>query len=177
MAHYDYHRPTSLEQVWQLAAANPDAALVAGGTDLFVQLRKRRKPEPTALISLRRVPELSRIDSSDVGPSGSGVPRRRAVGHAARRRPKVRLEERQVLRTVRPRGAELRARGDALDEVCRLPLEGPTGLDDDLLDSLALASYGHLGRRSEERRRDLHLDASLLEIDTHDFVPRLGLNC
>lgn len=59
---YAYHRPTTIDEVLSLAAANPGATFVAGGTDLMVQLRKRKRTAPPAMISLRRVDALRGID-------------------------------------------------------------------------------------------------------------------
>lgn len=55
-----YHRPTSLAEALRLAADEPAARFLAGGTDLLVAMREGRA-RPPALISLRRVPELAGI--------------------------------------------------------------------------------------------------------------------
>jgi carbon-monoxide dehydrogenase medium subunit len=54
---YGYYRPTSLEQALMLWLENPGARYVAGGTDVMVQLRDRRK-RPAALVSLRGIATL-----------------------------------------------------------------------------------------------------------------------
>ena len=52
--------PRSIRDATRMAA-DPKARLVAGGTDLILELRHGRPP-PSRLISLRRVPELRRIE-------------------------------------------------------------------------------------------------------------------
>lgn len=69
---FDYHRPTSLEEAWRLAAAQPEARLVAGGTDVMVRLREG-KIAPPALVSLSRVEELARVSVGDAVEIGAGV--------------------------------------------------------------------------------------------------------
>jgi CO/xanthine dehydrogenase FAD-binding subunit len=63
---YSYHRPKTLEQAWQLAQQQPGARFIAGGTDLLVKLREGRQPPPPALISLRNIDELRRIEVGEV---------------------------------------------------------------------------------------------------------------
>lgn len=70
---YGYHRPSTLDEAFRLAAEIPGATYVAGGTDLLVQMRNGR-PEPPALISLRRVTELGGIESSSRVRIGAAVP-------------------------------------------------------------------------------------------------------
>lgn len=52
--------PRSLTELAEVAAQNPQAQFLAGGTDLGLHFSKHRK-EPTALISTSRVVELKRI--------------------------------------------------------------------------------------------------------------------
>ena len=52
--------PRSIRDATRMAA-DPKARLVAGGTDVILELRHGRPP-PSRLISLRRVPELRRIE-------------------------------------------------------------------------------------------------------------------
>ncbi|OGF58799.1 MAG: hypothetical protein A2Y62_09900, partial [Candidatus Fischerbacteria bacterium RBG_13_37_8] len=56
----DYFKPQSLDEVWELKAQFPGARYIAGGTDLMVKM-KNREVKPSALISLRSVPELTGI--------------------------------------------------------------------------------------------------------------------
>ena len=62
---YHYHRPRTLEEVFELCRQEPRARLLAGGTDLLVQLRSGRAEAPPALISLRGVPELEGVTDGE----------------------------------------------------------------------------------------------------------------
>ena len=53
--------PESLAGLWEACRRFPAAVFSAGGTDLLVQLRAGRRPEPEVLIGLKRVPELREI--------------------------------------------------------------------------------------------------------------------
>ena len=70
---YGYHRPSTLDEAFHLAAGVPGSRFVAGGTDLFVQIGNGR-PEPPALISLRGLGELSDIETSTRVKIGAAVP-------------------------------------------------------------------------------------------------------
>ncbi len=59
-------RPTSLEELFQLKMAYPAARLVAGATEIGVELNKKAKPFPQ-LISTEAVPELTRIVRTEAG--------------------------------------------------------------------------------------------------------------
>jgi len=61
MKRYEYHRPRSLAEALRLKAADPGACYVAGSTDVTVRVRAGDLA-PTALISLRGVPEVRGID-------------------------------------------------------------------------------------------------------------------
>jgi carbon-monoxide dehydrogenase medium subunit len=74
MNHYDYHRPSTLDEAFRLLAESAGARLIAGGTDLLVQMKKRRDPGPPALISLRGIEELRRIDADKSIRIGSCAP-------------------------------------------------------------------------------------------------------
>ena len=64
---FEYHAPVSAaEAVAAKAAAPPGAMYVAGGTDLYPNM-KRRHQEPEALISLHRVEELRGIEQGADG--------------------------------------------------------------------------------------------------------------
>ncbi len=56
-----YLRPRSVGEATELAAQNPGAMFIAGGTDLVPNL-KRRQFDVTALISLNALPDRRRID-------------------------------------------------------------------------------------------------------------------
>jgi xanthine dehydrogenase molybdopterin binding subunit/xanthine dehydrogenase small subunit len=57
-------RPTSLSELLDLRRKFPDARLIAGATELGLDITKRYKKFPT-LISVEAVPELAQIESSD----------------------------------------------------------------------------------------------------------------
>ncbi|MBI3733775.1 MAG: FAD binding domain-containing protein [Chloroflexi bacterium] len=60
---FAYWSPRSLTEAAQMMAAHgPDAMYVAGGTDLYPNM-KRRQFEPKHLIGLRRVPELNEFSA------------------------------------------------------------------------------------------------------------------
>jgi len=62
---FAYHRPATLEDACRLLAAEPRAAILAGGTDLMVHLRQpQRGKRPPAVISVRHIPGLDRIDGT-----------------------------------------------------------------------------------------------------------------
>ncbi|MCC6902506.1 MAG: xanthine dehydrogenase family protein subunit M [Polyangiaceae bacterium] len=69
---FDYHRPATLEEAWRLAAADPEARFVAGGTDVMVRIREG-KIAPRALISLSRISDLARIAIGPTVVIGAGV--------------------------------------------------------------------------------------------------------
>ena len=60
MKWFDYAAPVSVKEAVDLLAANPRARLLAGGTDLLVQLRAGRK-ETDLVVDLKRIPELNAI--------------------------------------------------------------------------------------------------------------------
>ncbi|MBI5527009.1 MAG: xanthine dehydrogenase family protein subunit M [Deltaproteobacteria bacterium] len=62
MKSIDYHRPRSLDEAWRLADSVPGARFVAGGTDVMVGL-KNKALRPGALISLRAIPGLARMEN------------------------------------------------------------------------------------------------------------------
>ncbi len=65
---FDYRAPREIaEAVKIMAATGPDAQFVAGGTDLYPNM-KRRQQTPRTVISVMRLPELNQI--SGAGQSG-----------------------------------------------------------------------------------------------------------
>jgi 4-hydroxybenzoyl-CoA reductase subunit beta len=62
LPHFTYHAPRTVREAADLLAAPGGAMLVAGGTDLLPNM-KRRQQVPTTLIGLRRVAELRSIQS------------------------------------------------------------------------------------------------------------------
>src|SRR5471030_2064541 len=61
LPHFKYHSPTSVREAAELLAAPGGAMLVAGGTDLLPNM-KRRQQVPQTLIGLRRVTELRALE-------------------------------------------------------------------------------------------------------------------
>jgi carbon-monoxide dehydrogenase medium subunit len=57
---FDYAAPTSVREAVDLLAAHPRAKLLAGGTDLLVQLRGGRK-ETDLVVDVKRIPEMMAI--------------------------------------------------------------------------------------------------------------------
>ena len=58
-----FFRPTSLTELFRLTKENPDARLIAGATELGLDITKRYQKFPT-LISVEAVPELKEIKST-----------------------------------------------------------------------------------------------------------------
>lgn len=56
----DVHLPGNLKELWAVFADNPEAAVYAGGTDLFVKLRAAES-KPDCLVCLERIQELKGI--------------------------------------------------------------------------------------------------------------------
>ena len=64
---FDYHEPKSLEEAIRLLSeAGADARVLAGGTDLLVDMKIGRM-RPSTVINLKRIPHLSGIDLVDGG--------------------------------------------------------------------------------------------------------------
>jgi CO/xanthine dehydrogenase FAD-binding subunit len=57
---FDYATPGSVAEAVELSTAHPSARLLAGGTDLLVQLRAGRK-ETDFVVDLKHIPELNAI--------------------------------------------------------------------------------------------------------------------
>lgn len=62
----EMHRPTSVEEALDVLDAHPDALILAGGTDLMVEVTYGGL-RPSAVISLRRVDELKEWEGTFVG--------------------------------------------------------------------------------------------------------------
>ena len=84
MKWFDYAAPPSLADALQLLSAHPQARLLAGGTDLLVQLRAGRKATDF-VIDIKRVADLNELShSAQAGLTiGSAVPCYRIYGDAA----------------------------------------------------------------------------------------------
>ncbi len=57
-------RPASLEKLFRAMADHPDARLIAGATDLGLEITKRFQKFP-ALVSIEAIPELSEVSSAE----------------------------------------------------------------------------------------------------------------
>ncbi len=69
---FEYLRPRTLPEAWDLASARPGARFIAGGTDVMVRLREGKAQAP-ALISLRSIRELAQIELGSPLVLGAGV--------------------------------------------------------------------------------------------------------
>jgi len=81
MIRFDYFKPSSLEEAFTLKRKHPDAKYIAGGTDVMVQI-KNRDIRPSALISLRNIPELSTIEINGSVRIGAAVTIRDIIQHS-----------------------------------------------------------------------------------------------
>ena len=63
LPHFKYHAPTTVREAAELLTAPSGAMLVAGGTDLLPNMKRRQQVPPT-LIGLRRIAELRAIQSA-----------------------------------------------------------------------------------------------------------------
>lgn len=72
-ADFAYHRPGGLEEALQLLAQLPEARVLAGGTDLLIQI-KTGEVHPQALVQVLDVPELTRFDLEGGLSIGGAVP-------------------------------------------------------------------------------------------------------
>jgi CO/xanthine dehydrogenase FAD-binding subunit len=69
---FDYAAPTALKEACQLLASTPDSRVLAGGTDLLIQMKERGRRVPL-LVSLRWVDELSSLKTNGQLEIGSMV--------------------------------------------------------------------------------------------------------
>jgi CO/xanthine dehydrogenase FAD-binding subunit len=102
---FEYLRPRTLPEAWDLASARPGARFIAGGTDVMVRLREGKMQAP-ALISLRAIRELAQIE---LGPplvlgAGVSVSDVQANPHLARQLP-VLVQATRTLGSVQIRNA------------------------------------------------------------------------
>jgi carbon-monoxide dehydrogenase medium subunit len=83
MRSFDYAAPTTLAEALALLAKNPDARVLAGGTDLLVQLKNGRR-ETSLVVDLKHVPELKAItfDPARGLTVGAAVPCCQVTAHA-----------------------------------------------------------------------------------------------
>jgi CO/xanthine dehydrogenase FAD-binding subunit len=61
MRRFSYHKPQTIEDALRLKNEKTGTVYIAGGTDVMVQI-KDRELQPSAMISLRNIPDLARIE-------------------------------------------------------------------------------------------------------------------
>ena len=66
MKTFEYLAPGSIADAAGALAANPAARVLAGGTDLLVQMKNGRR-EPPVVVDVKRIPELTAITIDDAG--------------------------------------------------------------------------------------------------------------
>ena len=63
-----YHSVTTVQQALELLARNPaHARIIAGGTDLMLELERGQRPDVDTLIDVSRIPSLAKIDLDEDG--------------------------------------------------------------------------------------------------------------
>src|SRR2546429_4478710 len=72
LPYFEYRAPRTVREAADLLAAVPASQLIAGGTDLLPNM-KRRQQVPATLIGLRGVDELKQIANGDALRIGAGV--------------------------------------------------------------------------------------------------------
>src|SRR5580765_5011543 len=72
LPYFAFHAPATVREAADLIASSPGAMLVAGGTDLLPNMKRRQQVPPT-LVSLRRVGELKEITNGDGLTLGAGL--------------------------------------------------------------------------------------------------------
>jgi len=153
---FAYHRPDTLAEAWRLAAADPEARWIAGGTDLQVG-RWAWGGRPSALISLRAVRELAGITMGNGARIGAATVVGELTEHAG-------LEERYpaLVEAARRLGSpQIRNAATVGGNLCRA---APCA---DLAPPLIV--YGaRLRLRSPDRERDVAVE---------DFMRGPGVTC
>ena len=69
MKRFDYLAPNNLGEALEMLAQRPEAAPLAGGTNVLVQIKEGHRSE-TALLSLKRLSDLNHISHGDEPPHG-----------------------------------------------------------------------------------------------------------
>jgi 4-hydroxybenzoyl-CoA reductase subunit beta len=85
LPNFQFRAPASVREAADLLAASGDAMLVAGGTDLLPNM-KRRQQVPATLVGLRHIAELRTITDGDARTLGAGLTLTDLVRHPLIRR-------------------------------------------------------------------------------------------
>lgn len=81
MKPFDYLAPATLDEALHALAGNQDARVLAGGTDLLVQLKTGRR-ETSLVVDVKRIPELTAIRMEEGGLRlGAAAPCIRVAAH------------------------------------------------------------------------------------------------
>ena len=73
LPYFTYHAPTTVREAADLLAAAPaETMIVAGGTDVLPNM-KRRQQTPSTLVGLRQIAELRQVANGDGLTIGAGV--------------------------------------------------------------------------------------------------------
>jgi CO/xanthine dehydrogenase FAD-binding subunit len=76
----DYHTPRTVEAAIQSLEAYPDSAIIAGGTDLLLELEQGRHPPVECLIDISRIEELHQVEyNEEYIVIGSAIPLARLI--------------------------------------------------------------------------------------------------
>ncbi len=82
MSSVQYLAPQSLEEATRALADSDNARVLAGGTDLLVQMRLGLK-DPALVVDIKRIPELTSLTLDDSGLHlGAAVPGHLVTGHS-----------------------------------------------------------------------------------------------
>jgi carbon-monoxide dehydrogenase medium subunit len=65
MREFDYHEPATIDEAIVLLGRHPDSALLAGGTDLLVQLKEHLR-QPAHVINLKKISGLDGLSFDEV---------------------------------------------------------------------------------------------------------------
>lgn len=73
-----YHAPTTVDDALAALASDPEATVIAGGTDLIVGTRNGKRPMSRSFVAIHRIAELGRLSADDDGNLSIGA----LVNHA-----------------------------------------------------------------------------------------------
>ncbi|HEY0674698.1 MAG TPA: xanthine dehydrogenase family protein subunit M [Immundisolibacter sp.] len=187
MHSFSYAAPTSLgEAVTLLAGARGNARVLAGGTDLIVNMRVgRRKPE--LVVDGKRIPELNELSLTAAGLTlGAAVSCRRAYEHAevAKRYPAL-VDSMSLIGSVHIQGratvggnlCNAAPSGDAIPTLIALGAQarvlGPNGTREVPVEEFCVAP-GKTCLADDELLVSVHIPAPVANSGAHylRFIPR-----